>query len=405
MKIKKILFVSVSRADFYLQKILINKIIKKTNLKISLIITGNHFFEKFGYTYKDIYKEKYKFLHTIKVINEIKTDNSSIFSFLCKEFNKKIKKINPDTLILFGDRYEMLSAAIASMFLNIPIIHLHGGESTEGSIDDNIRHAITKMSHFHFVASDKYKKNVIQLGENPKNIFNTGSLSAERIKVMKKMSNKEIAELIGFDLTNNYFLVCVHPVTIYHKETRILIDALIKSLNSFKEYKIIFTYPSFDQEHRYIIKKINNYQKNNNNRICIKKNLGNDLYLNILKNSKAIIGNSSSGILDAPYLKVPTINLGNRQNGRLMANSIVNCSLKERDILKSIKFILSNKTLESMFASLLETCNLKGYHLDTFDADVHLNNIVMNEDEDGLLLIDADLNVKNDMNVFDWCFR
>jgi len=343
MKIKKILFITVARSDFYLQKILINEIKKEKNFKIKLIVTGNHHLNEFGETVKDIYKEKYSFIEEIKIKKSIniKKNKTFLFSYLCNEFEKKILNIQPDVIILFGDRYETLSAGIASMFLNIPIVHIHGGEITHGSIDDYIRHSISKISHIHFVASEKYKDNVIQLGENPKNVFNVGSLSADRIKKMKKINKKGLEKLINFNLDKDYFMVCIHPVTIYKNKTIIIIDELFKSLDYFENYKLIITYPGFDTSYDYIVKKIKNYQKKNSERVLIKKNLGDDLYLNLLRNSKLIIGNSSSGIIDSPYLKVPTINIGDRQEGRLMSNSIINCEAKKNKIIKSIKLVLS----------------------------------------------------------------
>ena len=196
-----------------------------------MIVTGNHHLKEFGYSIKDIYKEKYNFVKEIKISKNIKNlPMSNIFIILSEKINSQVCKIKPVAIILFGDRYEILSVAISAMFQNIPIIHLHGGEITKGSIDNSIRHSITKMSHFHFVASDQYKRNVIQMGEDPKKVFNVGSLSAERIKLMKKINYKNIKKILNFKSDLEYFLICVHPNTIDQNETKKLINEVIKSL-------------------------------------------------------------------------------------------------------------------------------------------------------------------------------
>ena len=343
MKINKILFVSSSRSDFYLQKILIDRMIKEKSLSLQLLVTGNHHLKEFGYSAKDIYKEKYNFIKEIKIPKKIKNLSTNyIFSFLIKKISNQLIKKRPDAIILFGDRYEILSAAICSNFLNIPIIHLHGGEITEGSIDNNIRHSITKMAHFHFVASDQYKKNVIQMGEDPKKVFNYGALSAERIKQIKKINSHKIKKLFKFSLDSEYFLICIHPSTINQNETKSLVDEVIKSLRYFKNYNFVFTCPSFDSKYNYIIKKIKEFKRKNQNKVFFDENLGGDLYLNTINHSAVIIGNSSSGIIDAPYFEKPTINIGNRQTGRLLAKSIINCKSNEQEITKSIKIAISD---------------------------------------------------------------
>ncbi len=343
MKIKKILFISASRSDFYLQKILIDQMIKEKGFSLQLLVTGNHHLKEFGYSIKDVYKERYNFIKEIKIPNNIKKLKINyIFSYLTERISNQFIKNRPDVIILFGDRYEMLSAATCSTFLNIPIIHLHGGEITEGSIDNNIRHSITKMSHFHFVASNQYKKNVEQMGEEPKNIFNYGSLSAERIRLMKKINYHDVKKIFNFKLDLEYFLICIHPNTIDQIETKNLINETIKSLKYFKNYNFVFTCPGFDSKYDYIIKKIRKFKSENPSKVFFDENIGGDLYLNIINYSSIVIGNSSSGIIDAPYFKKPTINIGNRQSGRLQEKSIINCKANKKEIIKSIKIAISN---------------------------------------------------------------
>ena len=192
------------------------------------------------------------------------------------------------------------------------------------------------MSHFHFVASDQYKRNVIQMGEDPKKVFNVGSLSAERIKLMKKINYKNIKKILNFKSDLEYFLICVHPNTIDQNETKKLINEVIKSLKYFKNYNFVFTCPGFDSKYNYIIKKIKEFKKKNLNKVFFTENLGGDLYLNIMNYSSVVIGISSSGIIDAPYFKKPTINIGTRQTNRLKTKLIKNILFNEKKIIKTI---------------------------------------------------------------------
>ena len=344
MKKKTIYIVTGSRADYGLLKNLITQINKSNKFELTLIVTGQHLSKKYGNTYKEI---KNDFGKSIKFI-DIKVNNSEVNSIL-KSISIGITKVGkyfaskkPDLLIILGDRYEMLSFAVAALFNKVIIAHIHGGELTQGSIDDTIRHTISKFSNYHFVATKPYKKRVIQLGENPKKVFLVGGLGSENVKNISYLDKKVLEKNLNIKFKKNNFLVTFNSFLDDKISVKVAIRNMFKALNKFKNTNYIFTFPNSDLESNNIIKMIINFSKKNKNAYCF-KSLGVQRYLSCMKICNVVVGNSSSGILEAPSLKTPTINIGNRQNGRIKAKSVIDCNYSSLGIQKAIKKALSKK--------------------------------------------------------------
>ena len=344
MKKKTIYIVTGSRADYGLLKNLITEINKSDKFELTLIVTGQHLSKKYGNTYKEI---KNDFGKSIKFI-DIKVNNSEVNSIL-KSISIGITKVGkyfaskkPDLLIILGDRYEMLSFAVAALFNKVIIAHIHGGELTQGSIDDTIRHTISKFSNYHFVATKPYKKRVIQLGENPKKVFLVGGLGSENVKNISYLDKKVLEKNLNIKFKKNNFLITFNSFLDDKISVKVAIRNMFKALNKFKNTNYIFTFPNSDLESNNIIKMIINFSKKNKNAYCF-KSLGIQKYLSCMKICNVVVGNSSSGILEAPSLKTPTVNIGNRQNGRIKAKSIIDCNYSSLGIQKAIKKALSKK--------------------------------------------------------------
>ena len=328
---KKIVFFTGSRADYGLLRDLIKTIQKKKNIETKVIVSGSHLSKKFGFTLNEILSDRIKNLKKIDILKN-KSDDYSIalsFSEAVKKISKQILSTNPDLLVLLGDRYEVLAAAVSATICRIPIAHIHGGEITEGAYDDAIRHSISKMSHIHFPIHETYKKRLIQLGENPKTIFNYGGLGASTIQSMKLFKKQELEKQIKLQLNKKYFVVTFHPVTLEKNKSKKDFYKLLMSLKRFKKNIKKFSFPNSDNENDYLIKMIKKFVMKNDFSYYF-KSLGQKKYLSLLKYSSGIIGNSSSGILEAPSFKIPIINIGDRQRGRIQAKSILNCNPQEK---------------------------------------------------------------------------
>ena len=339
----KINLITSSRADFSLLKNLIFEIKKSKTLKLNVTVTGSHFSKILGNSYKEILENKIKIDYKIKVLNNVLSPNN-ILKDMAKISNKVatiLSKSKPDLLIILGDRHEILYAALAAYISKIPIAHIHGGEITEGSLDDGYRHAITKISSLHFTAHESYKKRLIQLGEHPKSIFNVGGLGAENVKKTKLLSKLELEKIFKLKFKKNIITVCVQP-EITKDKTEKVIKEILKAIKYEKNKTLIITMPGADKFNHIIIHEIKKFVKKNKNAYLF-RSLGGTNFLSYLKNSDAIIGNSSSGILEMPSFKQATINVGDRQKGRLKAKSIIQVDANYRLIKKAIKKIYSKK--------------------------------------------------------------
>ena len=321
---KKICIITGGRADYDLLKPLIKKLKISKNFNLRIAATGSHFIKNQN-TYKNIEKDGLKINYKIKI--KYKDDsNSSILNFLAdgiKQFNDLFKKEKFDAILVLGDRYEIFSAVISGSFYRIPIIHMSGGEVTEGAIDESIRHSITKFSSYHFVAHSLYKDRVKQLGENSKNIFNVGGTGAEDVHKIKLLKKKEIEKQLKFKFRKENYLVTFHPVTFEPDYGIKQFKTLLSFLSTKKEATIIFTLPNSDANNYKIINLIKNFVSSNK-KSKYYKSLGKKNYFSIINNINAVVGNSSSGLSEVPSFKKATINIGNRQKGRVLASSVIN---------------------------------------------------------------------------------
>ncbi len=343
---KKVLFITSSRADYGLLREVILET-QKLNKETYLLVTGSHLSHEFGNTIKEIKKDSIKKIIKRNILDKKFNDNK-ISNYISESINittEVINKKKPDVIVILGDRYELLGSAIAAMILRIPITHIHGGELTIGAYDDSIRHSITKLSHLHFPIHDDYKKRLIQLGENPKTIFNFGALGAHAISKMKLFKKSKIEKILNIKLSKKIILATFHPVTLEKNMSKYYIKNLIKFLEKLDDCTIIFTSPNFDNESNILKKEILNFEKKKNN-IHFYKSLGNKMYISLMKISYLVIGNSSSGVLETPSFGVRTINIGNRQEGRILSDNIINCDYNINSINKA--FLRSkNKSIKS----------------------------------------------------------
>ena len=342
---KKICLITTSRADFGTLNELIKEMVKKNFFLVQLIVSGSHSSSIFGNTGKEIINKKNCLVKKIKITNYNKNEKSVAISFseCVNKFSKMLCKLKPDIFVLFGDRYEMLAAAVSSYILRIPMAHIAGGEKTAGSIDDGFRHSISKLSNLHFPVTENYKKRLIQLGENPKTIFNFGSLNFEKIKNNNYLSREQLEKKLNIKFCKKNLIITYHPGTIDNKKCLKNLSTVLNSLKKIKNTKMIITSPNADAQGVIMIDYIRKYiRKNKLENFIFFKSLGNQTYLSLLKIVDGVVGNSSSGISEAPFFGIGTVNIGDRQQGRLMVSSIINCSISKISIVKSINKILTN---------------------------------------------------------------
>ena len=344
MSKRKICIVTGSRAEYGLLYWLIKGIHADKDLKLQLIVTGMHLSSEFGYTYKEIEKD---FKIDKKIDIDLSSDTSrgisKSMSIAQKSFSDSYSDLRPDIVVVLGDRYEILSATIAAMITKIPIAHIHGGEITTGSWDDPIRHSITKMSHLHFTASEIYLKRVIQLGEEPNRVFNFGGTGIENIKRLKLLSKKKLEKIINFNFNHKNILVTFHPATLEHKTSIKQFKELLASIDELDNTNIIFTKSNSDTDGKKINLAIDEYIVKNSSKSKGFYSLGQLNYLSILQYVDFVIGNSSSGLLEAPSFKIGTINVGDRQRGRIKAKSVIDCLPNKKNITNAIKQIYSSE--------------------------------------------------------------
>tara|TARA_Y100000389_G_C17440384_1_gene508206 strand:+ start:424 stop:1572 length:1149 start_codon:yes stop_codon:yes gene_type:complete len=349
---KKILFISSSRADYGLLRNVILETKKNKKIKVFVLVTGSHLSKQFGNTIKEIEKDGLKKnIIKKKILKKsfFEKDVSNYISQTITSTSSTLDKIKPEKIVILGDRYELLGCAIASMSHRIPIAHIHGGEITSGAIDDSIRHSISKLSHLHFPIHDEYKKRLIQLGENPKTIFNYGGLGAHSIKNIKFKSKLDLENELKIKLDKMIFLITFHPTTLEKNKSKYQVSNLLSALDKSKDVIKIFTSSNFDHENKIIKRKILNFTYKNKNAFFY-SSLGHSSYVSLMKISSLVIGNSSSGVLETPSLGIPTVNIGNRQKGRIISKNIVNSKYEKNHIIKNIKkaLILDKKKLSKI---------------------------------------------------------
>lgn len=340
---RKICVVTGTRAEYGLLYWLMKEIQADDALELQVIATGAHLSPEFGLTYCEI--EKDGFAINAKVEMLLSSDSAAgvtkSIGIALIGFADAFARLSTDIAVVLGDRYEILAAAEAAMMANIPIAHIHGGELTEGAIDDSIRHAITKMAHLHFVAAPEYRNRVIQMGENPAHVYEVGAVGIDNIVKMPLMSRHELEESIQFALGEKYFLVTYHPVTVSNAKHSYALQNLFDALDCFPEYRVLFTKSNSDAGGREINRQIDVYAERRKDRVVCCTSLGQLRYLSAMKHAAAVVGNSSSGILEAPVLKASTVNIGDRQKGRLRFPSVIDCAEEKGAIVAAIQKALS----------------------------------------------------------------
>ncbi len=346
---KKVCVITGTRAEYGLLKWVIHELKKSNNVKLQIIATGMHLSPKFGLTYKEI--EKDNFIIDKKVEMLINSDSDTA---IAKSIGigivgiaDALDSLNPDIIIILGDRFEIFSAATTAMIKRIPIAHIHGGESTFGLIDEPIRHSITKMSQIHFVATEEYQKRVIQLGEKPENVFLVGGLGIDGINRNKYMPKKNLEKALDFKFDKKNLLVTFHPVTLERATSEKQMNQLLLALDQLENTNIIFTMPNADTDGSILFKQINNFVKDRANTKAF-ISLGQLKYLSCLKYVDGVVGNSSSGLLEVPSFKKGTINIGDRQGGRVKARSIIDCSPTKKSIIDAINKLYSEEFRSSL---------------------------------------------------------
>lgn len=347
---KNICIITGTRAEYGLLCPLIKKISEDDKLNLQLVITGMHLSPEFGLTYKQIEEDGYKIDEKVEILlsSDTSIGISKSMGLAMISFSEVFDRLKPDMVVVLGDRYEIFSAVSVASISRIPVCHLHGGETTEGAFDENLRHSITKMSYLHFTSTEEYRKRVIQLGESADRVFNVGAIGIENIKKMNLLSKEELEESINFKLDKKYAIVTFHPVTLENNTAKDQFKELLLALYNIKDLKVIFTKANSDTDGRIINKMIDEFVLNDKERFIAFTSMGSLRYLSAIKYSDIVIGNSSSGIVEVPSFNKPTINIGDRQKGRIQAKSIINCKPVRNDIEKAIERALSDEFLENI---------------------------------------------------------
>ena len=342
---KRIGIMTGTRAEYGLLKPLMQEINKDNDLEVYLIVSGMHLSPEFGMTYQEIEEDGFEINAKVEMLlsSDSPAGISKSIGLGVIGFADEFQRADLDMLILLGDRYEALSAAICALVMRIPIAHLHGGELTEGAIDEGIRHSITKMSYLHFTSTEQYRNRVIQLGENPERVFYVGALGVENIKKINLMTKEELERSIHFEIDENTVIVTYHPVTLENNTVEEQFLNLLEVLDRNPKIRMIFTKANADTNGRIVNELIDKYAAQNSERACAFVSLGQKRYLSALKYCRIVIGNSSSGIIEAPSFGKPIINIGDRQKGRICADSVINCGYTQQEIQQAMETALTKE--------------------------------------------------------------
>ena len=341
--------VTGTRSEYGLLYWVMKEIQSDNELQLQLVVTGNHLVSDYGYTAGQIKKDGFTIDEEIDMIinSEKKSAISKSMGIEMIQMAQCFDRMRPDILLILGDRYETFVAATCAMMMNIPIAHMNGGESTEGAIDEQIRHAITKMAHIHFAGAEYYKERIIKMGEESWRVHNVGQAGIENIKRFKLLEKCELEAELNVKFDKPIFLITYHPVTLDIEDIESQIDNLLSSIKEF-DAKYIFTYPNSDFGGKVIIDKVNEFVKQSDN-AYIYYSLGQKRYLSLLKYATIMIGNSSSGIIESPTFKIPVVNIGDRQKGRLRSNNIIDTGYSKEDMIKALNEALYDKCFKENF--------------------------------------------------------
>lgn len=349
-KVRKICVVTGTRAEYGILSGLMKELQANADVCLQIIATNMHLSPEFGLTYQEIEADGFIIDKKIEMLLSSDTQVGTVKSMGVALIGlaDALSELKPDMILILGDRYEMLTVASAATIMGIPIAHLHGGEITEGAYDDAIRHAITKLSYLHFTSTEEYRKRVIQMGEAPDRVFCVGALGVDNILREKILSRAELSESLDIDLSGDFVVVTYHPVTKEPGKAESQVEALLSALEDIvSDYKIIFTLPNSDSDGRIITSMIKKWVEAHKDRAYAFQSLGRKRYYSALNYCTAVIGNSSSGILEAPSFKVPTLNIGNRQKGRTQGNTVINCTPDKESIKDGLRKVLSAEFIDS----------------------------------------------------------
>lgn len=344
---KKISIVTANRAEYGLLRPLILGLKNEKNIELNIAVTGAHLSEEYGYTYKEIENDNIEVSEKIEILMNSDTpasiSKSMGIAMMC--FADYFYRVQPDTVILLGDRYEIMAVAIAAMNQRIPISHIHGGETGAGTVDNMIRHSISKMSSLHFTSTETYRKRVIQLGENPEKVYNVGALGVENIKKISLLSKEELEIELNFNIDNKTILITFHPLS-FVEDMKAQFEELLSALDKMSDLRIIFTKSNADAGGKIINNMIDSFLDKNKHRAVSFSSLGTLKYLSTLKYIKAVVGNSSSGLIEAPSIGTYTLDIGARQRGRIRGDSVYHCEVNADDIVKNLKHIMEMEKKE-----------------------------------------------------------
>lgn len=338
---RTITVVTTSRADYGIYGPVLRRVAGDPELGLDLLVTGSHLAPTFGYTVDRIERDGYRIRDRIECLmsSDSAWSISQSMALTMLGFSQSYARQPPELLLVLGDRFEMFAAVAAAVPMKIPIAHIHGGESTEGAIDEAFRHAITKMSHLHFAATEQYRDRILQLGEHPERVFHCGAPSLDNLLEIAWVSQAELAERLGLSLDTPPLLVTLHPVTLQHDLVEAHCDALLKALER-TDLPVVFTYPNADTGGQTIIRKIEQYVARRPQAV-VATDLGTEGYFSLMRHAGAMVGNSSSGIIEAASFELPVVNIGIRQSGRVRGANVIDCDPSEAAITKAIETAVS----------------------------------------------------------------
>ncbi len=338
---RKICVVTTCRAEYGLLFWLMKEIQADPELQLQLVVTGTHLSPEFGSTVNLIREDGFRIdrQFDLQLKGDKVTDITHSLAVALDGFASAFHTLRPDLIVLLGDRFEILGAATAALIANVPMAHLHGGELSLGAIDDSIRHAVTKMAHLHFVAAMDYRDRVIRMGEHPDRVFLVGGMGIDNIHRLQLLEREEFEQAIGFTLGKRNLLITYHPVTTNPDAAASQMEEILKALTQLEDIHLIFTHPNADTGYKAIVEKIQVFVRQNSHRSILIKSMGQLNYLSALRHVDAVVGNSSSGIIEAPAFHIGTLNIGHRQDGRLRAASVIDCECEKQAILKGLETI------------------------------------------------------------------
>lgn len=377
---RKICIATGTRADWGLLSPIAQALNKRDDVDLKIIATNMHLSEEYGSTWKEIENDGLKIDWRVKMKSDADTRKDTVLAMseCMAGMAEALAALQPDLLVILGDRYEMLATASAALILRIPIAHIAGGAISQGAYDESIRHAITKMSHIHLTETERYRKRVIQLGENPEHVIYTGAIGVYNIMHTQYISREQLERELNLTLSDRLILATFHPATLDEMPPQQQCKNLLAALDRHPDYQTIFTYPNNDSEGRIIIQLIESYRRRHPERVAVFPSLGMRRYLSMLHCATAVVGNSSSGIVEVPSIGIPTLDIGIRQMGRTAAPSVLHCGVSEEEIVDGLETVLS-----SSFRMIAKSAENPYYLPDTLEKMVEaivntpLDNIII----------------------------